>query len=123
MAEDISRFEDEVIPTSYASWRHCIEVKCGIALTAEYVEKRIRVLADPGQEETQRFARTYGPEHLKQVISWFRLARASATTPTPQRQAGRTHGAAQADTPTAGDPAPGTDTGSLFSKRDGAANP
>jgi hypothetical protein len=76
MAEDISRFEDEVIPTSDASWRHCIEVKCGIVLTAGYVEERIRVLADPAQEETQRFARTYGPEHLKQVIGWFRLARA-----------------------------------------------
>ncbi len=76
MADDTAGFAAELIPSGYASWRYCIEVKCGIALTPDYVEERIRVLADPGQEETQRFARTYGRAHLNQVLGWFWRAQA-----------------------------------------------
>ncbi|RKT45454.1 hypothetical protein [Thiocapsa rosea] len=76
MTDDTAGFAAELIPTGYASWRFCIEVRCGIALTPEYVEERIRVLADPGQEETQRFARTYGRAHLDQILGWFRRAQA-----------------------------------------------
>ncbi|MBK1643767.1 hypothetical protein CKO25_03655 [Thiocapsa imhoffii] len=80
MADDTAEFAAEIIPTSYASWRYCIEVKCGIPLTPGYVEERLRVLADPGQEETQRFARTYGRDHLSQVLSWFRQTQAELGT-------------------------------------------
>jgi hypothetical protein len=76
MTDDTAGFAAELIPSGYASWRDCIEVKCGIALTADDVEERIRVLADPGQEETQRFARTYGRDHLERVLGWFRRAQA-----------------------------------------------
>jgi hypothetical protein len=76
MDDDTAGFPPELIPSGYASWRYCIEVKCVIALTADYVEERIRVLADPGQEETQRFARTYGRDHLERVLGWFRRAQA-----------------------------------------------
>ncbi len=76
MTDDTAGFAAELIPSSYSSWRYCIEVKCGIALTLGYVEERIRVLADPRKEETQRFARTYGRGHLDQVLGWFRRARA-----------------------------------------------
>ena len=76
MDDDTDGFAAELIPTGYASWRYCIEVKCGIALTPEYVEERIGVLADPGKEETKRFARTYGRAHLDKVLGWFRRAQA-----------------------------------------------
>jgi hypothetical protein len=76
MTDDTAGFAAELIPSGYASWRYCIEVKCGMALTADDVEERIRVLADPGQEETQRFARTYGRDHLERVLGWFRRAQA-----------------------------------------------
>jgi hypothetical protein len=85
MANDTAGFAAELIPAGYASWRYCIEVKCGIPLTPGYVEERIRVLADPGQEETQRFAGTYGRDHLERVLSWFRQAQAGL-------QRGRTDG-------------------------------
>ena len=76
MTDDTAGFAAELIPTGYASWRYCIEVKCSIALTPEYVEECIRVLADPSMEETQRFARTYGRAHLDRVLGWFRRAQA-----------------------------------------------
>jgi hypothetical protein len=91
MGQDTERFAAEPVPESYASWRYCIEVKCGIPLTLAFVRERIRVLSDPSREETQRFARTYGAGHLQRVLGWFRQsadALASGTQalrPDPQR--------------------------------------
>jgi hypothetical protein len=76
MDDGTAGFAAELIPTGYASWRYCIEVKCGIPLTLEYIEERIGVLADYGQEEPQRFVRTYGRAHLDQVLGWFRQVQA-----------------------------------------------
>jgi hypothetical protein len=89
MTDDTGGFAAELIPTGYASWRYCIEVKCGIALTPEYVEERIRVLADAGQEETQRFARTYGRGHLERVLGWFRQAQAGLGSGSADTTVGR----------------------------------
>jgi hypothetical protein len=89
MTDDTAGFAAELIPTGYASWRYCIEVKCGIALTPEYVEERIRILADPGREETQRFARTYGRGHLERVLGWFRQAQAGLGSGSADATAGR----------------------------------
>jgi hypothetical protein len=80
MATDHERYADEIIPTSYASWRYCIEVKCGLPLTRDFVQGRIRVLADGGAEETRRFAKTYGQGHLERVMGWFRQAAAALET-------------------------------------------
>jgi hypothetical protein len=66
----------ELLPSSYASWRFCIERKCGIALAAPYVRERLRVLSDRRAEETRRFAAIYGDAHLAQVLAWFRRAAA-----------------------------------------------
>jgi hypothetical protein len=93
VASDTERFAAELIPTSYGSWRYCIEVKCGIPLTLGYVRERIRVLSDPRNEETERFARTYGREHLERVLGWFgraaeSLQSAAGDPGTEQRQAG-----------------------------------
>jgi hypothetical protein len=74
VATDSDGFAAELIPTSYASWRYCIEVKCGLPLTLDFVRERIRILSDPSQEETARFMRSYGHGHLERVLGWFRQA-------------------------------------------------
>lgn len=61
-------------PGDYAGWRHCIEVECGIPLSAGYVAQRIAVLSDPACEETKRFTRLYGVDWHRQVLAWFQRA-------------------------------------------------
>lgn len=78
MAEDTARYAAELIPSDYASWRYCIEVKCGFALTPDFIQARIAVFSDSDHEETQRFARLYGIAHREQVLAWFRRAAAEA---------------------------------------------
>ena len=71
-----ARYDAELFPQSYESWRYCIEQKCGLRLTTDYIRQRIGILTDSRQEETQRFARTYGEAHLAQVVVWFERAAA-----------------------------------------------
>lgn len=71
-----ARYEEELFPQSYESWRYCIEHKCGLRLTRDYLQQRIGVLTDPQQEETLRFTRTYGNAYLAQVVAWFERAAA-----------------------------------------------
>jgi hypothetical protein len=78
MVEEAERYAAEQIPSDYASWRYCIEVKCGQALSPGFLQARIAVLSDARQEETQRFARLYGDAHLHRVLAWFRQAAAEA---------------------------------------------
>lgn len=63
-----------LIPQTYTQWRHCIEVDCGIALTPAFIAERLTVWRQPGHEETKRFVRLYGAEHLQRVVSWFEQA-------------------------------------------------
>ena len=65
---------ENVIPTSYEQWRNCIEVRCGIPLTTEYVAKRLAELQDQKDVKTREFAKLYGANHLQQIIHWFRRA-------------------------------------------------
>ncbi len=65
---------ENVIPTSYAEWRHCIEAIGGIRLTADYVEKRITSLEDRKLSSTKEFEKLYGTHHLERTIAWFRKA-------------------------------------------------
>lgn len=71
------------IPQTYSQWQHCIQIECGIALTRGYVAERLAALSDERREETQRFARLYGPAHLARVRAWFAqaLAELDATLP------------------------------------------
>lgn len=62
------------LPKTYAEWKHCIEVDCGIPLTTSFCERRIQALDDEQDRHTQAFRDKYGEEHLAQVISWFRTA-------------------------------------------------
>lgn len=65
---------ENVIPASYEQWRNCIEVRCGIPLTPRYVGQRLAELQDEKHAKTKAFAKRYGPEHLQQIIAWFRRA-------------------------------------------------
>ncbi len=65
---------DDVFPTSYEHWRHCIEVLGGIRLTPSYINKRLSEMQDEKHAKTKEFARLYGSDHLQQTIAWFRRA-------------------------------------------------
>jgi hypothetical protein len=78
MANATEHYAAEVFPSDYASWRYCIEVKCGIAFTPEFLQQRIAVLSDPNHEETRRFAKLYGEPYREQVVGWFQRAAAEA---------------------------------------------
>ncbi|WP_242475604.1 hypothetical protein [Thiohalocapsa halophila] len=83
---DPSGYDAQLFPSDYASWRHCIEVKCGLRLTRDYVQARLAVLSDPGREETERFIRTYGRAY------WLSMAvqtRASSVNSAVDRHPGR----------------------------------
>jgi hypothetical protein len=74
MADQIERYADELFPSDYASWRYCIEVKCGLALTPGFLQARIAILGDPRNEESRRFAELYGKPYHEQVLAWFQRA-------------------------------------------------
>ena len=65
---------DGIVPQDYASWRHCIEVDCGIRLTPQWIEQRIAALQDPRDSHTSRFKELWGPTHLERVLGWFQQA-------------------------------------------------
>jgi hypothetical protein len=67
--------DDDLMPTSYASWRRCITVKCAIPLTADYAARRLRELGAESGEETRRFRALYGDAHWRAVLGWFERAR------------------------------------------------
>jgi len=66
-----------VIPKTYAQWRHCIEVDCGIPLEPAFIQSRLSVLRDPAHDETRRFASLYGQTHARSVLAWFEQAQAA----------------------------------------------
>ncbi|SUJ25785.1 Uncharacterised protein [Sphingobacterium spiritivorum] len=63
-----------MIPQDYESWKDCIENKCGIALTADFVSKRLNVYTDAALAETQRFVLLYGEQHRQRIIEWLQLS-------------------------------------------------
>ena len=65
---------DDIFPTSYEQWRHCIEVLGKIQLTPTYIRQRLTELQDDKHAKTREFARLYGTEHLQRTIGWFRRA-------------------------------------------------
>lgn len=60
-----------MIPRTYAQWRHCITVECGILLSADFIAQRLVVWRNPQLEETQRFRRLYGDAHWQAVQRWL----------------------------------------------------
>lgn len=69
-----------VIPATYEEWRHCITVLCGMTLTPEYIQQRLRALRNPSDRMTARFREVYGDEHLNHVIGWFEQAAAEQSS-------------------------------------------
>ena len=65
---------DDVIPTSYDQWRHCIEVRCNIRLTPKYIDQRLSELQNNDHAKTREFAELYGADQLERTIAWFRQA-------------------------------------------------
>lgn len=66
---------NDVIPNTYAEWRYCIEEKCGIPLTLDFVSSRIESLQCASSENTKKFCKLYGEDYWRQVIAWFEQAR------------------------------------------------
>lgn len=69
---------DTVVPSSYAAWRHCIEIHCGIPLERAYIAQRLSALQTMQDFHTQQFVRRWGEAHKQQVIAWFHQAAADA---------------------------------------------
>ncbi|MEW6037453.1 MAG: hypothetical protein AB1648_04275 [Pseudomonadota bacterium] len=62
------------VPQTYSAWRHCIEVECGIPLTAAFLQARLAALRDEEAGEARRFRRLYGDAHWLRVLGWFEHA-------------------------------------------------
>lgn len=58
-----------MLPKNYEDWKHCITVNCGIALTANYLQKRLDELQDEADENTKQFAKLYGREYINSKSS------------------------------------------------------
>jgi len=71
----------DAIPQTYAAWRHCITVECGIPLEMAYVDSRLAILSIPESEETRRFRKLYGDTHWQNVLAWFQQARHDLANP------------------------------------------
>lgn len=69
----------ETIPSSYESWRHCIEKKCGLSLTPDYIAARLTALRDERDAHTRDFLRVYGEPHLRATVAWFERAQSEAS--------------------------------------------
>ena len=63
-----------MIPTNYQEWRHCIEVKCNIPLTKNFITTRIEALQDLSEDETVKFQKLYGDDYRLQVLEWYEQA-------------------------------------------------
>jgi hypothetical protein len=71
--------DPDSIPTSYHQWRECMTIRCGIPLTAAYIETWLHKLQDTAHPRTLEFVRKYGEAYTYQIISWFELAAREAT--------------------------------------------
>lgn len=63
-------------PQTYADWRHCITIDCGIELTEQYISERIEAMNDHSDPHTARFIELYGEAYHAQVVGWFERAAA-----------------------------------------------
>ncbi|MEL7128074.1 MAG: hypothetical protein AAGK23_00865 [Pseudomonadota bacterium] len=62
------------MPQTYDEWEHCIVVKCGLALTPEFVSTRIQALMNKNDLHTQKFIEFWGEAHYARTLEWFRQA-------------------------------------------------
>ncbi len=62
------------LPRSFEDWKECIIQKCGIPLTPQYLQSRVRLLQETDSPETIRFRQLYGEAHYSRVVEWFKRA-------------------------------------------------
>ena len=62
------------LPSTYDEWKYCITVKCGIALTQDYINQRLRALSTMKDHSTAKFVEMWGPEHHQKTVGWFEQA-------------------------------------------------
>ena len=62
------------LPKSYDEWKYCITVKCGIALTQDYIHQRLSALSKINDHSTVKFIEMWGLEHHQRTIEWFSQA-------------------------------------------------
>lgn len=67
-----------MIPSTFEEWRYCITAKCGIPLTAAYIEERLHALRDPRDAASARFRKLDGLHQLDRTVRWFEQAREEA---------------------------------------------
>ena len=48
------------LPRTYDEWKYCITVKCGIALTQDYINERLRALSTLDDHATANFLKCGG---------------------------------------------------------------
>ncbi|MEM9059723.1 MAG: hypothetical protein AAGD13_04605 [Pseudomonadota bacterium] len=63
-----------IVPETYEEWENCITVKCGIPLTAKFVEDRIEALENTRDYGTRKFIDQWGEAHHARTLAWFREA-------------------------------------------------
>jgi len=66
-----------MIPESFREWRDCIENKCKILLSAQFIDDRLSVYSNENSTETIKFKGLYGEEHLQNIINWLETAKNS----------------------------------------------
>lgn len=59
---------------NYNEWKNCITVSCGIPLTKEYVNTRLKELSDSSNPKTIEFNKIYGEDYTQMIISHFQRA-------------------------------------------------
>ena len=60
-----------MIPLTFEEWKNCIVNDCGINLTKEFAQSRLKVYTDEGNAETVKFKKLYGKVHLERIIHWL----------------------------------------------------
>lgn len=65
---------DEILPTTYPAWHHCITVKCGIPLTSFYITQRLDALQNERDPHTRQLRKLYGEAHYQNLLRWFAQA-------------------------------------------------
>jgi hypothetical protein len=64
--------------SSFHEWRAAITGPCGLTLTRDYCEGRVRALNNPAESSTKAFTDTYGEPYRQLVVSWFEEAARNA---------------------------------------------
>jgi hypothetical protein len=64
----------ESVPTNFQEWYHCITISCGIELTPQFIDERLKALHNPQDSYTAAFTKQYGASHLQNVIGWYKQA-------------------------------------------------